>query len=1119
MKISGKEETRQTKTKGFKMARRISGKDPLAYLGMIEGESNSPQLYNSVSRDPVASDAEGKFIGDIWVNSSTNDTFMLTSGTHWEPISATAGGAASISKYVVDADGSGDYTTIQAAIDAANAAGVDATIVVRPGTYTESLTLYSGIDVMGAIYGGATITGVHTPPAAGTIVFQNLTLTSATHIFSSAAAGTTEIDLDDCNITVTNGYVFNLANWTGTLSCLNLYADGTNDGVVNNTGGADFVAYACGLGAGNGNSMVTSGNVTMEACDLYCPFNPQTGSVIDANFCTFALTTTTANNSTGEFTGCKFETGANAVFSHGSTGSIGLYQCSIDSSNATPIGGAGAGALDLGNIDFVQNSAIANTLTVTYSRATDRISPYIVGPTGNYATIQAALDAANASAVAQTVYVQSGTYTEDLTLYDSINIFGATIDNTTITGTHTPPASGDIEFHNITLTDADDIFNSAVAGTTNITLTYCTYACTSGYLFNLVNWTGNLTVEQTGAAGTDDGFVNNTGGAAVFVHSSRVGDGGPGGNNAVLSGATTFYNSDVRCQIGQTASTIDIVGGTIDYDITLSNAAALTMNNTYSEGAIVLGDTSSGIVHNSTFSTGAAAAIAQSSTGEIHLINSVISTSSDPAIDGAGAGNVLLSGVEFPDGSNLAATLTLVYPAETRSAKLICGDATYPVNELTNEYNVIQAFFNTTATIAQQINAMEGNMDVASGASILQPTGVYGYCEQSDGSAVTSTAAGVEGHLNLLETDNADLPPTYAFAVKGYLDATDAAGIPAGMTAGIGSVVEYNTPFNAKAYGFVATRLDVGGGAGTAGQAAYGVLQGTVAIADWLYGLDLYNGASGVAYTTADIRFQNEATIAVDTEGLICSGDIASRNINNTNTKMVPVTMAPVMATKANTGGVPTGATGDENLMVMQQGEILEQHINGAGQTIIAPVMDATGLLISLDLTDNEGAEYSWGILGTNRHAYTIGTDAAFFFECKIKLADVTGVDPLYIGFRKQEAYQGTFTAYTDYAFIGVEETQNSALITIADELNGGGTTYTNTTDAWADGETHTLRVNVSAAGVVTYLIDGVAPSATHAFTFDNTDVVMPCLYFLHGTTTPGEIHLIEMECGFQAWN
>jgi len=418
-------------------------------------------------------------------------------------------------------------------------------------------------------------------------------------------------------------------------------------------------------------------------------------------------------------------------------------------------------------------------------------------------------------------------------------------------------------------------------------------------------------------------------------------------------------------------------------------------------------------------------------------------------------------------------------------------------------------------TIADEVEASRSWLSIQSTASVLQATGIMGKCTQGDGSAITSTASGIEGWLNLLETDNADLPPNYAFGVKGYLDAADTTGVPAGICAGVGSIVEYNTPFNAKAYGMAVSRLDAGGGAGTAGQAAFGVVQGTVAAADWLYGLDFSAATNG--FTTADIIFQNSSTLAVDTEGVLFSGDVEARNLTPTNTKMV-IHQSPLMTTKANTGNAPTGGTGDENLMIMQEGVIMEQHLLGAAQTIIAPRMDATGLLISLDLTNDEGAEYGFGILGNTKHAFTIGTSAAFFFKCKIKIADATGADPVYIGFRKIEDYQAAFTSYTDFALIGVEETQNSELITIADRLNTGAITYTNTTDAWTDGQTKTLTVNVSAAGVTTYLIDGVAPTATHAHTFDNGDVVVPCLYFLHGAAAPGAIHLIEMYCGYQDW-
>ncbi|MFA5410011.1 MAG: hypothetical protein WC343_14655, partial [Bacilli bacterium] len=73
----------------------------------------------------------------------------------------------------------------------------------------------------------------------------------------------------------------------------------------------------------------------------------------------------------------------------------------------------------------------------------------------------------------------------------------------------------------------------------------------------------------------------------------------------------------------------------------------------------------------------------------------------------------------------------------------------------------------------------------------------------------------------------------------------------------------------------------------------------------------------------------------------------------------------------------------------------------------------------------------------------------------------------------------------------------------------------TDTTKDWADNEEHVLEVYCTSGGVVTYKIDGDAPTKTAAFTFDNTDTVIPFLYIVQDTDTSA-VYLQSWECGYQ---
>lgn len=217
----------------------------------------------------------------------------------------------------------------------------------------------------------------------------------------------------------------------------------------------------------------------------------------------------------------------------------------------------------------------------------------------------------------------------------------------------------------------------------------------------------------------------------------------------------------------------------------------------------------------------------------------------------------------------------------------------------------------------------------------------------------------------------------------------------------------------------------------------------------------------------------------------------------------------PVSVAKAGAGAA-TGTAGDENLMKLND-SLWEYHILGT-QTIVSPTMGVGGLDINMDQTADDGVELCLGINAANRGVFTVGTDAAFYAKMQFSIADVSGTDDCAFGFRKVEAYQAAIDNYDEMASLNVI----SGDIKIETILNGGATTTTDTTDNWADAATHTLEVYVSAAGVVTYKIDGAAPTTTAAFTFDDGEVVVPFFYFLNATDVAGEVVCKYFECGLQ---
>lgn len=208
--------------------------------------------------------------------------------------------------------------------------------------------------------------------------------------------------------------------------------------------------------------------------------------------------------------------------------------------------------------------------------------------------------------------------------------------------------------------------------------------------------------------------------------------------------------------------------------------------------------------------------------------------------------------------------------------------------------------------------------------------------------------------------------------------------------------------------------------------------------------------------------------------------------------------------------GDPTGTAADVNSVYFEglPGIYADQIVKGT-QTILSPVINALGLDVSQDQTDNDGVEYVFGgNTALSRFAFTVGTDKAFFIKLRFVITDVSGTDDCAVGFRKQEAAQANIDDYDEMAVLNVI----SGNIFTETILNAAATVSTDTTSNWADTETHTLEVRVRGRRAE-YLIDDNPPSGIPAYDFDSGEVVVPFFFFLQASdVTP--LYWRELELG-----
>ena len=634
------------------------------------------------------------------------------------------------------------------------------------------------------------------------------------------------------------------------------------------------------------------------------------------------------------------------------------------------------------------------------------------------------------------------------------------------------------------------------------------------------------------------GSVNTTSSLALLA----------GTGNFSLEGdvATTYAISNVGVNVGQ----VDIAGGTGARTINLglggtgiktinigtsATADVISIGDATGAGATTIDAGSGGFSLDSTGTSNITVTAAgldlniQGAGGAVNISstqaeNDAITIDASAANGGiqvsAGTGGIMIG--DQADCTGI--TVGNVAPGATRTITI--GGGTVVVAAVTDTISIAGGGATTNANSIKTLNLNTGGVTlgevlthIATGAVT---SGTHTVNIQSGAVAAGTVATNIStgtGTKNL-NVGNADAGTTIAINGPTAINTSVNAAFSACVGTSTGTVTLGNIATSTAMSLESSTTIDLD----AAGIVSINSTAGTILIGDDDIDQNIELGTDGErVVTVGSVNGAAGLVLQAGTADITVTGTVQDMTANFVRETGDAITFraSPIAQSTLDTCVIPTGAAATTDLLAFENGMIMEQFIIGT-QAILAPRMGAAalGLTISCDLTTAEGKEYNFGAARTSsKHTFTIGTSPAFYMQLRFTCLDVSTLEPAYFGFRETAANNADYTAYNEFCFYGINDGIAPGDCVMSTRLAGGAQVDTDSNDAWADTTTHTLRINVSAVGVVTFLFDGGAPTATQAFTFTDTAVVHPCWTHLYNATVAAgdEIYWESMEIGYQA--
>lgn len=280
-------------------------------------------------------------------------------------------------KWIVSATSSdGTHTTIAAALTSASSGD---TIFIRPGTYTENLTLKVGVNltafVCDAFTPNVTIVGTCTLTTAGTVSISGIRLqTNSAALLAVTGSAASIVNLTECFLNCSNntGITFSSSSGSSQINITNCNSNLGTTGIglfAHSASGSMVISGLQGLntGASLTASTCSAGVLDIKNSQINFPITYSltgTGAQDRSSFDNAATNTTcmtqTGTGTIGAFC-CRYFSGTASAISIGSGCTFNAVDLSISSTNTNAI--TGAGTLNYAGLTFVSTSSTVNVTT------------------------------------------------------------------------------------------------------------------------------------------------------------------------------------------------------------------------------------------------------------------------------------------------------------------------------------------------------------------------------------------------------------------------------------------------------------------------------------------------------------------------------------------------------------------------------------------------------------------------------------------------------------------------------------------------------------------------------------------------------------------------------------